>query len=82
MFLWPSYTVWLEKAAKTRHEICIKERPKFSTLSYLILTLGTVDIFARRKHVHNGGPQGSVLCPEWTVYVQRTVPRQMLNLSQ
>ena len=33
MFLWPSYTVWLEKAAKTRHEICIKERPKFSTLS-------------------------------------------------
>lgn len=27
MFLWPSYTVWLEKAAKTRHEICIKERP-------------------------------------------------------
>lgn len=49
---------------------------------YLILTLGTVDIFARRKHVHNGGPQGSVLCPEWTVYVQRTVPRQMLNLSQ
>lgn len=37
MFLWPSYTVWLEKAAKTRHEICIKERPKFSTLSYFIL---------------------------------------------